>query len=303
MHPFDANKIWYSAEKRSYMLLSSSDIKLLAEKVNLQHGGMLKKGQMILLSSPFKCLYDLVVIKSNPCVLIRKLGSGAYGVVYEGYDLKRQKKVAVKSQPGYLADVITKQAAVTKLNGIGLTDLGANIGPSFLGDGNGYFILPLADACFQNWVVQKVVANQEILIIKALIKIAQDLKNLHSQGKVHMDLKIDNVLIINDEAFLSDFGKVEKDGTIIPSAHEEYYKYPQCAPEYFIGVNKSSHYTVCYTFDLYSYGYLLKTVSKMMKDSKYKSEISSISTYTHRMNVRDRKQLADVIIYLKKLLN
>lgn len=303
MYTFDANKIWYSAEKRSYMNLSSSDLQLLAEKVNIQYGGILKKRQMIVLSSPFKCLYDTVIIKNNPCVLIKLLGSGAYGKVYEAYDLKRLKKVAIKSQPLCFAEVINKQAAITKLNGIGLLDIGANIGPSFLADKHGYFILPLADTTFHNWVVQKVIAGQEILIVKALIKIAQDLLILHSQGKVHMDLKTDNVLVVNDEAFLSDFGKVERDGKVLTSAKEDYHKYPQCAPEYFISVSKNPTYTVCYTFDLYSYGFLLKVVSKIMKDPKLKGEISNIATYTHRMNYKDRKDLNAMIAYLKSLLN
>lgn len=304
MYSFDANKIWYSAEKRSYMILSSGDIQLLAEKVNTLYGGILKKGMVIMLSSPFKCLYDLIIIKNHPCVLIKPLGSGAYGKVYQGYDLKINKKVAIKSQPIHLADVINKQAEITKNNGIGLLDVSVNIGPSFLSDKNGYFILPLADMCFRNWVTQKIVAGQWSLIIKALIKIAQDLQKLHSQGQVHMDLKDDNVLVVNDEAFISDFGKTEKDGKVIPSAQQNYFDYPQCAPEYFINVSKNINYTVCYTFDLYSYGYLIKSVSRMMKNTstKYKGELAAISTYTHRMNVKERKSLSEVINYLNKLL-
>lgn len=310
MYPFDANKIWYSAEKRSYMILSSSDIQLLAERVNLKHGGILKKGQMILLSSAFKCLYDLIIIKSHPCVLIKKLGSGAYGIVYEAYDLKLHKKVAVKSQPGHLADVINKQAEITKMNGIGLADIGVNIGPSYLADGNGYFILPLADTNFENWVIQKVIAGQENLIVKALIKIAQDLQSLHSQRKVHMDLKPDNVLVIDNEAFISDFGKVEKDGAIVPSVMEPHIvrvktvdkvKYPQLAPEYFFCNSKNPLFTVCYTFDLYSYGNLMKMTSNLMRDKKYKGEIAAIATYTHKVKISDRKELKDVIIYLQKI--
>lgn len=313
MVTFDVNKMWYSVEKRCYMILSPDDIQLLAEKVNTLHGGILKKDSVILLSSPFKCIFDLVVIKSNPCVLIKLLGSGAYGKVYQGYDLKRKKKIAIKSQPAIYADIINKQAEITKLNGIGLADISANIGPSFLADKNGYFILPLADINFRNWVVQKIVAGQYTLIIKALIKIAQDLEKLHSQGKVHMDLKDDNVLVINDEAFISDFGKTESDGKVVPSTQVQYMiynpkikkhviHYPQCAPEYFFENSKNPFYTICYTFDLYSYGFLIKTVSRMMRDTKYKGELAAISTYTHRVNAKERKSLADVIIYLSKLL-
>jgi serine/threonine protein kinase len=168
---------------------------------------------------------------------------------------------------------------------------------------------------FRNWVAGKIVEGQYNLIIKALIKIAQDLQNLHKQGHVHMDLKDDNVLVINDEAFVSDFGKVESDGKVIPSANRPFMRYdtnikkfvpnyPQLAPEYFLENSKNPFYTVCYTFDLYSYGFLMKSVSRMMKNSntKYKGELSAISTYTHRINVKERKSLADVIIYLNKLL-
>lgn len=301
MYTFDPNTIWYSADKKSFMILSSSDVELFTQKVVQEHGGIVKKGTNITLSATYKIMFDFVVIKNNPCVLIRLLGSGAYGKVYEGYDIKRKKKVAVKSQPSYLSDVITKQAAVTKLNGIGLTDMGANIGPSFLSDKNGYFILPLADSCFHNWIVQKVVSGQEKLIIVALIKIAQDLQKLHDQRQVHMDLKTDNVLIVNDVAYLSDFGKVEKEGSVIRSANDDYKSYPQCAPEYFTSVSKNPLYIVSHTFDLFSYGYMLKAVSRVLRNRKYKAELVSISSYVHRMTPKNRKSLSEMVTYLNKI--
>lgn len=298
MFNFDITKIWYSMCSRRYIQLSSKDVNLLSEKVL---GGILRKWVPINLSEVVKCMYDVVIIKDRPCVLISLLGEGAYGKVYSAWDIKAGKKVAVKCQPAYLSDVIYKQAAITKENGIGLFDVNSNIGPSFLSDKNGYFILPLADSCFHDWVAKKAVLGQHTVIIRALIKIARDLQALHLHGKVHMDLKTDNVLIINDVAYISDFGKTERREELITSASGDFKKYPQCAPEYFTVVSHKSHYEVSSRFDLYSYGYLIKTVSRMVKDPNMKKELENIASNVHRTEPTSRRTLETVITYLEKL--
>ena len=42
---------------------------------------------------------------------------------------------------------------------------------------------------------------------------------------VHMDLKMDNILVVNDKSYISDFGKVERINKIIPSAQGNYLNY------------------------------------------------------------------------------
>lgn len=298
---FDSGKLWYLFENGRYYSPCQYEVGMIASTILKNYGGIFTKGNTLYIGNIISSYYNVIVIKDHPCVILEVLGSGAYGKVFKAYDMKTCKLIAVKSQPKCNIEKIMKQTAITKSNGIGLADTASNLGPSFLGDGNGYFGLPLADASFDNWVVQKTVAGENYLIIKALIKIANDLIKLHENRKVHMDLKMDNILVVDNEAYISDFGESQTIGSCIPVAKEDYKNYPQCAPEYFSNVNKSSYYIVDATFDLFSYGNLIHDTGRKVRKSKISGELKNIATYIRRFKPEERKSLKEIVVYLQKL--
>jgi serine/threonine protein kinase len=298
---FDSSKLWVSIKTKRYYSPDPTEVSKITSYISKNFGGILRKGIYIQCNDLISCLSDAVVIKDHLCVLIKYIGQGAFGKVFKSYDLTSNKLVAVKVQPMHLRDIIVKQAMITKTNGIGLIDINSNIGPSFLADNNGYFILPLADTSFNHWLIQKTVSGRNDLVVKALIKIAKDLIKLHSSGKVHMDLKTDNVLVIDDVAYLADFGKVETVGSYIEIADANYREYPHCAPEYFSDVNPSRFYNVNSKFDLFSFGYLMAVTAKQLRSHNTKKELLNISSNIHRMNPDQRTSLYIIIGYLEAI--
>jgi serine/threonine protein kinase len=300
MASFDITKMWIAKDTNKYVVPSYEDIKSIANMVKTVYGGRLDMDTYFCLrKEDVKNVYTMVMIKDHLCAIILKLGEGAYGRVYKAYDLKVQKLVAVKSQALEISESIIKQAAVTKTVGIGLLDPEVNIGPSFLRDRRGYFILPLADFNFGNWIIRKTISGDNKVIVDALIKLAKDLVALHSAGKVHMDLKTDNVFIVDDTAYLGDFGKVEPEGRFIPKAEGDNRMYPQCGPEYFKTI--SPYYKVDRIYDSYSFGYFLICTAKAVRDKKLRQELVNIASYVHTECTRTRVGIPKVIEYLEAL--
>ena len=184
---------------------------------------------------------EMIVIKDNLFAFEKTLGAGAFGSVFAATNLITGEKVAIKKQkPQCCPDpMIQMQVKVTCCHGIGLCKPEVNTSPEYKSDGFAYFVLPLADSVYYKWV-QKTFAHHPIngwkTVIKALINIVDDLDRLHKDKKVHMDLKGDNVLIIDDKAYLSDFGKTEDVGKLLPKIPCKYEDYPHNAPEYKTGV-------------------------------------------------------------------
>lgn len=195
------------------------------------------------INEKYTAAYPLVVIKRQLYSLEKSLGKGAFGQVYAGHNLMTGEKVAVKCQRYQCCPdpMVQKQVCVTKCHGIGLCNPDITSDPAYLSDGNVYFVLPLADTVYFKWAAKMIrehPVNGWKKLIAAYIKIADDLERMHSapEGqKVHMDLKADNVLIVDDVAYLADFGKTERVGKMLPLIPAMHSQYPHNAPEYFVG--------------------------------------------------------------------
>ena len=205
----------------------------------------------------------VVVVGKIPVVVGKKLGKGGYGTVYSGTLLTNGEKVAVKVQPDDFMGTAEREAIVSRYHGIGKRNTSSILGPTKI-DGDVYFTLPKADTDFMGWVKKRCLQGKFTVIIEALLDIVKDLQELHFCGKTHMDLKVDNVLMIEDRAYLADFGKVEVCGTIIPSADADPNNHRHCDPYYFKTVSGSDFYTVDHSFDLHSLGELLRWTSSLL---------------------------------------
>lgn len=293
---------WACKNVKNEFSIERDDIVVMSHEITIKFGGYLRKGESIYVNEKsLVALYDHIVISGHLCVILDKLGQGAFGKVYKGFDYHSSKFIAIKSQPSVYAKLIARQSFATKKNGIGLLDPKSNVGPTFLRDGNGYFVIPLADMNFNDWVINKSSSNENKLIIDGLINICKDLIRLHTQGMVHMDLKMDNILVVNDKSYISDFGKVERINKIIPSAQGNYLNYPQCDPNYFSEYSKSAYYTVNKKFDYYSLGKIIKNVSSKIKDPRLQIELCNISKYLTCMEPKDRYPITKIIEYLDSI--
>lgn len=299
---FDPSGIWVHVRTGQKYIVSPKEVDALTTTINSKFGGILPAKVVLKINNAkINSKYIMVAIKDHLCALVSKLGQGAFGKVYRGYDFKIKKLVAIKSQPLEHSAIILKQARITRDNGIGRADPLVNLGPSFLSDRRGYFVLPLADICFEHWVIQKAVSGENKLILKALSKVCKDLISLHNQGRVHMDLKLDNILVLDNIAYLGDFGKVESENTLIKTAIANHKNYPHCAPEYFIDINAGPYYKVSRDFDKYSFGYVLELVSRTIRDLRLKKELHNISMYIHCFNPGARIELFRIQQYLDRL--
>lgn len=295
-------KYWVCKNTKKTFIIGHQEIKAIVDVISLNYDSYLKRGLIINVNgNRLVPLFDHIVICGHLCALLNSLGRGAFGEVFKAYDYNISKFVAVKSQSSQYAGMITRQFEATRRNGIGLIDPSCNVGPCFLRNGRGYFIIPLADMNYINWSARKMASGDYKAILQSLIKIGKDLQRLHLQGNVHMDLKLDNILSVEDTVCLADFGKVEKEGKIIPSAEGCYLNYRQCDPNYFIEYSNNPFYKVDRTFDVYSFGILIKEISRRIRNSKLRLSLSNISKDATQYNTRERKPLGVIIGYLENL--
>lgn len=296
-------RYWICKNTRKSIDLIQDDIDNIKNLILIKYNSYLKTGIEIIIKDKILIpIYDHIVVSGHLCALLSSLGKGAYGKVYKAYDYNIYKFVAIKEQPSINAEIISRQFDITKKNGIGLLDPKCNTGPCFLRNGKGYFIIPLADTNYINWSIMKISKGDYRSIIKSLIKISKDLIYLHSQGKVHMDLKMDNVLAIDDVVYLSDFGKVEKEKNMIPSAMGCYLNYPHCDPNHFYEYSTNPFYKVDRRYDIYSFGILIRELCIRIRNYKLKNTLFNISKEFTKLNPLERKPLETLITYLENVL-
>ncbi len=142
----------------------------------------------------------------NRFLIERRIGSGGFGVVYEAWDGRLERPVAVKAieQRGELGRRVLREAqAAARLNHPGIVTL-YELGEE---DGNALLVTELVEgSTLSRLAAEGELSDREIGEIGA--DLCEALDHAHSRGVVHRDIKPQNVQVTEGEprAKLMDFG-------------------------------------------------------------------------------------------------
>ena len=142
----------------------------------------------------------------NRFLIERRIGSGGFGVVYEAWDGRLERPVAVKAieQRGEAGRRVLREAqAAARLNHPGIVTL-YELGEE---DGNALLVTELVEGS----TLARLAANGELSdreIAEIGADLCEALDHAHSRGVVHRDIKPQNVQVTESEprAKLMDFG-------------------------------------------------------------------------------------------------
>ncbi|MGH1347823.1 MAG: protein kinase domain-containing protein [Nannocystales bacterium] len=153
--------------------------------------------------------------------LQRRLGEGAFGVVYLGYDPQLDRRVALKVlRPGIeLSQTVRMRffrearalSSVQAAEVAAVFDAGTAVAPAELAREDGpdevlYIVMELVDGCnLAEWLEAQARPWKEV--VRVFVQAGRGLAAAHAAGIVHRDFKPSNVLIGHDGAVkVADFG-------------------------------------------------------------------------------------------------
>ena len=158
--------------------------------------------------------------------IIRLLGMGGMGAVYQAWDAELDVVVAVKvirpeatNDPGYARDIerrfkqeLLLARQVTHKNVVRIHDLGEI-------DGIKYITMSYIDGEDLSAVLKREGTLDVPAALRIMRQVASGLMAAHEAGVVHRDLKPPNIMIEGDNAVIMDFGIARSSGSVtMPSA-------------------------------------------------------------------------------------
>lgn len=245
--------------------------------------------------------------KTNIFVVTDKiLGSGAFGVVKLCYDLLTHKSYALKIQNHYdLEDMerIKNQIEGNKLFGMGINkELQKDFyGPILHKETRKiYYVMPLAECSFFDKLKNK---NMNLLMaLSHMYTVILQIHEMHQQNKIHMDIKLDNILLLNNKAYLADFGLIKDFGTVMPTfvihgKNKSTHMPPEC---FYSETLQNRFFVVSRAIDLWSVGTMIESIFAIYKEPIQMSEIIKFTKQKLlRTNPKNRKPLSPLLYLLK----
>ncbi|HEX3760466.1 MAG TPA: AAA family ATPase [Kofleriaceae bacterium] len=200
--------------------------------------------------------------------VVRRIGAGAMGVVYEVWDRERQARFALKTLPRLSWDRLSLfKNEFRVLRGLSHRNL-VTLGELVKDEGHWFFTMELVDgAPFLSWVCPAgrasthpdapgtgpdAVGFDETRLRAGLRQLAAALHALHSRGKIHRDIKPSNVLVTRDgRIVVLDFGLVRD---VRGPEHDDGYLVGTPA---YMAPEQTSHARVGPEVDWYAVGVML----------------------------------------------
>lgn len=144
--------------------------------------------------------------------IVRLLGEGGMGAVYEGENTKIQRRVAIKVlHPGYSEnrDVVSRfQREAQAAGRIGNDHILEVLDLGVLPDGSNFMVLEFLDGEPLASRIQRLGRMTPKQIAPIARQMMKGLAAAHNAGIVHRDLKPDNVFILKEKAGHTDFVKI-----------------------------------------------------------------------------------------------
>lgn len=135
---------------------------------------------------------------------MKRIGSGAFGLIFTAKNVNTEEVVAVKLEPISQTDTLTHEATVLQyLSGTpGIPTLRYYGIP----DHNRYMVIDLYDKTLQTVSYEHKKTVPVPLIRTYAVQIIQILSAVHEKGFVHRDIKPENFMIKSTDLYLIDFG-------------------------------------------------------------------------------------------------
>jgi serine/threonine protein kinase len=148
-------------------------------------------------------------IINNKYLLLEQIGSGSFGILYKGENIRTKELVAIKIEPitpSREFSLLKKEAAIYQRFGNHKDGI-PNVKWFGKDNYNYYMVFPLLRESLES-VKQRIGIFSLKQVIHIGINILEILKKVHKYGYIHRDIKPDNFLLSmdNKQIFIIDFG-------------------------------------------------------------------------------------------------
>jgi serine/threonine-protein kinase len=140
--------------------------------------------------------------------LERELGSGGMATVYLAYDLRHDRKVAIKVVKPELSAVIGAERFLREIKTIATLQHPHILGLIDSGEVNGtaYYVMPFVDG----ESLRDRLKRERQLPVADAVRIAREVASAldyaHRHGVIHRDIKPENIMLHDGSALVADFG-------------------------------------------------------------------------------------------------
>jgi len=151
---------------------------------------------------------NLITKINNKYIILEKIGTGSFGIIYKGYNLRTGENVAIKIESISKGTKLLKNESIIYQY---LSDIKGIPRVKWFGkdDTNYYMVLDLLGYSLED-IIRKINKISLDMVLQIGIQCIELIEKIHNKGLIHRDIKPDNFLLSvkNNikEIYLIDFG-------------------------------------------------------------------------------------------------